>query len=104
LPCSTSRMIAVAAKVFEIDAIGNTVCVVTGSGSSTFVMPSPRTLTTPFDTMPSATPGTPNSFIFASVNAAIASNRASVGDCADNTGALAPKIAIIAARGDAVIR
>ena len=42
LPCSTSRIIAVAANVFEIDAIGKTVCAVTGSGSSTFVTPSPR--------------------------------------------------------------
>ena len=32
LPCSTSRIIIVAAKVFEIEAIGKTVCCVTGSG------------------------------------------------------------------------
>ena len=40
-------IMAVVANVLEIDAIGNTVCAVTGSGSSTFVMPSPRMLTTP---------------------------------------------------------
>ena len=57
MPCSTSRIIAVAANVLEIDAIGNTVCAVTGSGSSTLVTPSPRMVTTPSGTMPSATPG-----------------------------------------------
>ena len=34
MPCSISRIIAVAANVFEIDAIGKTVCAVTGSESS----------------------------------------------------------------------
>ncbi len=71
-------MIAVAANVFEIDAIGNTVCAVTGSGSSTLVTPRPRVVTTPLEMMPSATPGTPNSFIFDSASAAIASKRGSV--------------------------
>ena len=34
-------MSAVAAKVFEIEAMGKTVCAVTGSGSSTLVTPKP---------------------------------------------------------------
>src|SRR5262249_5484140 len=79
LPCSTSRIIAVAANVFEIDAIGNTVCSVTGRGSSTLVTPSPRSVTTPLFRMPTATPGTWNSRIFASASAATASNRRSAG-------------------------
>ena len=58
LPCSTSRIIIVAAKVFEIEAIGKTVCSVTGSGSSTLVTPSPRVVITPLSRMPIATPGT----------------------------------------------
>ena len=71
-------MIAVAANVFEIDAIGNTVCAVTGSGSSTLVTPSPRIVTVPFSTMPRAMPGTRYSAILASASDTSASNRGSV--------------------------
>ena len=74
-PCSTSRIIAVAANVFEMDAIGKTVCAVTGSESSTFVMPSPRVVRLVPSMIPSATPGTPYSFIFASVSETSASKR-----------------------------
>src|SRR5690349_8290593 len=83
LPCSTSRIIIVAANVFEIDAIGKTVCSVTGCGLLTLVIPSPRVVMTPRSRMPMATPGTLNSFIFASVSATRASNLAFGGACAE---------------------
>jgi len=72
----------VAAKVFEIEAIGKTVCTVTGSESSTLVMPSPRVVTVLPSMTPMATPGTPYSFIFASVSETSASNRGFAAACA----------------------
>jgi hypothetical protein len=75
LPCSTRRIVAVAANVFEIDAMGKTVCPVTGSESSTFVMPSPRVVTVPPSMIPMATPGTPYSFIFVWASETRASKR-----------------------------
>ncbi len=73
-PCSTRRIIIVAANVFEMDAIGNTVCSVTGNRSSTFVIPSPLVVTCPLSTIPMATPGTLNSRILASASAVMVSN------------------------------
>jgi hypothetical protein len=82
----------VTANVFEIEAIGNTVCAVTGSGSSTLVTPSPRMVVLSPETMPIATPGMPCSCILARVSAAISSKRESVGGsrtCASATGTVA---------------
>src|SRR5262245_63859269 len=83
-------MIAVAANVFEMEAIGNTVWAVTGSGSSTLVTPKPRTVVTPLATIPSATPGMRYSRILSWTRAASGSKRASAaGVCATRGAATA---------------